>query len=48
MACMVLSRAGNWLAANASAVATALRHVLFDPSTHVSITLVKPASLPPT
>ena len=30
-----------------SAVATALRHVLVDLSTQVSITLEKPASLPP-
>src|ERR1700733_6238844 len=46
-ASMVLSRAGSWLATNASAVDTALRQEFCELSTHVSITWVKPASLPP-
>ena len=48
MACRVLvSLAGSCVVTKVSAVATALRHVLVDLSTQVSITLEKPASLPP-
>src|SRR5260370_40604596 len=48
MACRVLaSLAGSWLATKSLAVATALRHVLVEWSTQVSITPEKPASLPP-
>ena len=48
MACRVLaSLAGSWLVTKDSAAATALRHELVDLSTQVSITLEKPASLPP-
>jgi hypothetical protein len=41
------SLAGSWVAAKFSAAETALRHELVDSSTQVSITLEKPASLPP-
>jgi hypothetical protein len=48
MACSVLvSLAGRCLVTKSLAVATALRHVLVEWSTQVSITLEKPASLPP-
>src|SRR5215472_9767360 len=48
MACRVLaSLAGNWVVAKFLAAATALTHELVDLSTQVSITLEKPASLPP-
>jgi hypothetical protein len=42
-----LSRAGSWRVTKASAVATAFKHELVEESTQVSITLEKPASLPP-
>ena len=41
------SLAGSWLVTKDLAVATALRHEPVDLSTQVSITLEKPASLPP-
>src|SRR5690349_22747486 len=48
MACSVLvSLAGSCLVTKSLAVATAPRHVLVEWSTQVSITLEKPASLPP-
>ena len=48
IACRVLaSLAGSCVVAKASAAATALRHELVELSTQVSITLEKPASLPP-
>src|SRR5271156_4089931 len=41
------SLAGSWSATKGSAAATAFRHVPVEESTQVSITLEKPASLPP-
>jgi hypothetical protein len=42
-----IGRAGSWLVTKASAVATAFTHELVEESTQVSMTLEKPASLPP-
>src|SRR5580704_11917836 len=48
MAARVLSSlAGSWPAMKASAVETAFRHEVVEDSTQVSMTLEKPASLPP-
>ena len=48
MACRVVSSlAGSWLVTKASAVETAFTHELVELSTQVSMTLEKPASLPP-
>ena len=44
---MLSSLAGSWLATKASAADTAFRHEVVEDSTQVSMTLAKPASLPP-
>src|ERR1700733_5198045 len=44
---VVFSLAGSWLATKDSAADTALTHELVDLRTQVSMTLEKPASLPP-
>jgi hypothetical protein len=43
-----LSSLGSWLDIFDSAVSMALTQVLVSDNTHVSITLAKPTSLPPT